>query len=244
MIRRAAACLLSKNNISSKPLAACFEVRGFHQVSALCAPSMHGPGGQPSGTPVLDKSLKKQPTRDDAPSKGHQVVQDTPASQGSKTDDNSTTSGSASQGNSPADATRVTDAADRKGFHTLRSVPITGITHTRGFSAVQSVKHAYNDMSGNFALSDRHDPSRDTAAAAEAQNAEKGVASGSTRKDASDTGRPSESAPTASESVNQNVRDKGLHGAVKDTQGNLQSTKNQQVVQDTSGAARSLHTAA
>lgn len=143
--------------------------------------------------------LKKQPTRDDAPSKGHQVVQDTPASQGSKTDDNSTTSGSASKGNSPADATRVTDAADRKGFHTLRSIPTTGTPHTRGFSAMQSVKQAYNDVSGNFALSDRRDPSRDTAAAAEAQNAERGVASGSARKDASDTGRPSESVPTASE---------------------------------------------
>ena len=64
---------------------------------------------------------------------------------------------------------------------------------------MQSVKQAFNDMSGNFALSDRRDPSRDTAAAAEAQNAKKGVASGSTRKDASNTGGPSESAPTASE---------------------------------------------
>ena len=66
---------------------------------------------------------------------------------------------------------------------------------------MQSMKQASNDSSGSFALSDRDDPSRDTAAAAEAQNAEKGVASGSTRKDASDTGRPSESAPTASEVI-------------------------------------------
>ena len=64
---------------------------------------------------------------------------------------------------------------------------------------MQSVKQAFNDSSNNFALPDRRDTSRDTAAVAEAQNAEKGVASGSTRKDASDTGRPSESAPTASE---------------------------------------------
>lgn len=50
-------------------------------------------------------------------------------------------------------------------------------------------------------MSDRHDPNRDTAAAAEAKNAEAGVASGSTRRHASDTGRPSESALTASEVV-------------------------------------------
>ena len=127
-------------------------------------------------------------------------MKDTPASQGSKADDDSVTSGSASKGNSPADATRITDAAeDRKGLHTLRSTPATGLTHTRSFTAMQSVRQAFNDSSSNFALPDRRDTSRDTAAAAEAQNAEKGVASGSTRKDASDTGRPSESAPTASE---------------------------------------------
>lgn len=45
------------------------------------------------------------------------------------------------------------------------------------------------------------------------------------------------------QSVNQNVRDEGLHGAVKDTQGNLQRTKNQQVDKDTPDAARRLHTA-
>lgn len=64
---------------------------------------------------------------------------------------------------------------------------------------MRSLRQAYNDKSGDFALADRQDPSRDTAAAAEAKNADKGVASGSTRKSASDTGRPSESAPTASE---------------------------------------------
>jgi len=52
---------------------------------------------------------------------------------------------------------------------------------------------------GSFELRDQNDTSRDLAAAAEAKNTEKGVASGSTRKDASDTGRPSEAAPTASE---------------------------------------------
>lgn len=46
------------------------------------------------------------------------------------------------------------------------------------------------------------------------------------------------------QSVNKNVRDKGLHGAVKDSQGNLQKTKDQQVDRDTSGSARKLHTAA
>lgn len=64
---------------------------------------------------------------------------------------------------------------------------------------MHTMRQAYNNKSGDFALADRHDPSRDTAAAAEAKNADRGVASGSTRKDASDTGRPSESAPTASE---------------------------------------------
>ena len=64
---------------------------------------------------------------------------------------------------------------------------------------MQSMKQAFNDSSSNFALPDRRDTSRDTAAAAEAQNAERGVASGSTRRNESDTGRPSESAPTASE---------------------------------------------
>ena len=58
---------------------------------------------------------------------------------------------------------------------------------------------AGSNHTGNFELRDQNDTSRDTAAAAEAKNAEKGVASGSTRKDASDTGRPSEAAPTASE---------------------------------------------
>ncbi len=65
--------------------------------------------------------------------------------------------------------------------------------HSIGFLAAEGKKP------GSFALRDQNDSSRDTAAAAEAKNAEKGVASGSTRKDASDTGRPSESAPTASE---------------------------------------------
>ena len=141
--------------------------------------------------------VKKQPSRDDAPSKGHQVVKDEPASQGSNAD--STTSGSSSKGNSPQDATRVTDAAGRKGIHTLRSSTVLNTTISRGFFKMQSVKQAYNDKSGDFALADRHDPSRDTAAAAEAKNANSGVASGSTRKDASDTGHPSESAPTASQ---------------------------------------------
>ncbi|KAL0023418.1 hypothetical protein WJX79_008535 [Trebouxia sp. C0005] len=91
---------------------------------------MHGPGGQPSGTPVVNQTIKQQPSH-------------------------------------------------------------------------------------SFELRDQNDTSRDTAAAAEAKNAEKGVASGSTRKDASDTGRPSEAAPTASESVPKNVKEQGLHGNVK-----------------------------
>ncbi|KAL3143860.1 hypothetical protein ABBQ32_003681 [Trebouxia sp. C0010 RCD-2024] len=161
--------------------ATCFGVRCMHERAALFASSMHGPGGQPSGTPVLKKSVTKQPTLDAIRPGAHQTVKDTPASQGSNAD--STTSGS-DKGNSPANASRVTDGASTKQFHTLRTA--ISSAPTRGFTTMQSLLKA----SGSFALSDRHDPSRDTAAAAEAKNAEAGVASGSTRRHASDTGRP------------------------------------------------------
>ena len=47
----------------------------------------------------------------------------------------------------------------------------------------------------------------------------------------------------ALQAVNENVREEGLHGAVKDTQGNLQKTKNQQVDKQVI-AARSFRTLA
>ena len=83
------------------------------------------------------------------------------------------------------------------------------------------------------ARSENQDSSRDTAAKAEAINADAGVASGTTRKDPSSTGEPGEAAPTASEVVPPNVEKEGLQGTVKDAQGNLQNTKNKQVSSDT-----------
>ena len=44
------------------------------------------------------------------------------------------------------------------------------------------------------------------------------------------------------QAVNENVKDQGLHGTVKNTQGNLQNTKNQQVDKDTPGSSRSFYT--
>lgn len=141
-----------------------------------------------------DCRLKKQPNRDDAlPSKGDQPVKDDPASQGSVAD--SSTAGSSPKLDPSSSGTKITNTTPSKGFHTLRSSAWSQQTrssslHTSSLSA---------QAKGDFALADIQDSSRDTAAAAEAKNAARGVASGSTRKDASATGRPSESAPTASE---------------------------------------------
>ncbi|KAL3144672.1 hypothetical protein ABBQ38_001800 [Trebouxia sp. C0009 RCD-2024] len=191
MYRRLAASIGNRDYRSSRlaDIATCFGGRCLHERAALFASSMHGPGGQPSGTPVLKKSVTKQPTLDAIRPGAHQTVKDTPASQGSNSD--STASGSDSKRNSPANASRVTDDASTKQFHSLRTITAISSAPTRGFTTMQSLQKAEHDASGNFALSDRHNPSRDTAAAAEAKNAEAGVASGSTRRHASDTGRPS-----------------------------------------------------
>ena len=142
--------------------------------------------------------LKKQPSRDDAPSKGDQVVQDDPASQGSNAD--STTSGSAPKSDPSTSGTKVTSSAPTKGYHTARWLPPSSSARPNPWRNSPSCNlTAQAQGKGDFALTDRQDVSRDTAAAAEAKNADRGVASGSTRKHADDTGRPSESAPTASE---------------------------------------------
>lgn len=213
----------------------------LHTGNFLASPSMHGPGGQSSGTPVVTQTVKKQPSRDNPPSKGEQTVKDSPASQGSKAD--TTASSNSSNVSSPKSAATVTDGTIKKGFHTIRSIALSTNTHITSFHAMRRLS-AGSNHTGNFELRDQNDTSRDTAAAAEAKNAEKGVASGSTRKDASDTGRPSEAAPTASESVPRNVKEQGLHGNVKDAQGSLQDTKNQQVGKDSPGGPKLLHTSA
>ncbi|KAA6424998.1 MAG: hypothetical protein FRX49_05172 [Trebouxia sp. A1-2] len=202
---------------------------------------MHGPGGQPSGTPVVNQTIKQQPSRENLPSKGEQTVKDGPASQGSNAD--TTASSNSSNGSSPASATRVTGSTNTKGFHTIRSIALSTNTQITCLHAMRCLS-AGSKHADSFELRDQNDTSRDTAAAAEAKNAEKGVASGSTRKDASDTGRPSEAAPTASESVPKNVKEQGLHGNVKGAQGNLQDTKNQQVGRDSPGGPKLFHTSA
>ena len=189
--------------------------------------------------------LKKQPTRDDAPSKGDQPAKDDQATQGG--DANSTTGDSNPKLDPTSSGTRVTSKAPlgSKGFHTLTTFKFP---HSRQNSSIQTsslfaqakgnkessladsqssslhssslfaqpkgkakltladsqssnlhTSNFFAQATGEFALADRQDSSRDTAAAAEAKNADRGVASGSTRKDANDTGRPNESAPTASE---------------------------------------------
>ncbi len=140
--------------------------------------------------------VKKQPSRDNLPSKGEQTVKDSPASQGSHVD--TTTSSNSSNVSSPKSARKVTANISTKGFHTIRSIALPYNTQTTSFHAMRHLS-AESKHADSFKLRDQNDTSRDTAAAAEAKNAAKGVASGSTRKDASDTGRPSEAAPTASE---------------------------------------------
>ena len=46
------------------------------------------------------------------------------------------------------------------------------------------------------------------------------------------------------QSVPRNVKEQGLHGNVKDAQGSLQDTKNQQVGKDSPGGPKLLHTSA
>ncbi len=46
------------------------------------------------------------------------------------------------------------------------------------------------------------------------------------------------------QSVPRNVKEQGLHGNVKDAQGNLQDAKNQQVGKDSPGGPKLCHTSA
>lgn len=46
------------------------------------------------------------------------------------------------------------------------------------------------------------------------------------------------------QSVPRNVKEQGLHGSVKDAQGNLQDAKNQQVGKDSPGGPKLCHTSA
>lgn len=176
--------------------------------------------------------LKDQPSRDDAPSKGaNNVVHDNPPSQG--TDATSGTSSSPAKGGAkpaPGETTRRT-------FATLRLFDSHNMQSQKQLARKQgnarnlcSTAHA---MAVGPARAENQDSSRDNAAKAEAINVDKGVASGSTRKDPESTGEPSEAAPTASEVVPPNVEKQGLQGTVKDAQGNLQDTKNKQVSSDT-----------
>lgn len=109
--------------------------RLVHDSRLLASPSMHGPGGQPSGTPVLNKSLKKQPTRDDAPSKGDQPAKDDQATQGG--DANSTTGDSNPKLDPTSSGTRITSKTPlgSKGLHTLTTFKIP---HSRQNSSLQT----------------------------------------------------------------------------------------------------------
>lgn len=174
---------------------------------------------------ALNCRLKDQPSRDDAPSKGaNNVVHDNAPSQG--TDATSGTSSSPAKGGAkpaPGETTRRT-------FSTFRSFESHLSQNQMQLTGKQrELCSTARVMAVGPARAENQDSSRDNAAKAEAINVDKGVASGSTRKDPESTGEPSEAAPTASEVVPPNVEKEGLQGTVEDAQGNLQDTKNKQV---------------